>query len=50
MKAAIILGIALAALLTGSGALAAQTHATGWNPMTFKKPSDADLKPDIWPL
>jgi len=44
MKAAIILGIALAALLTGSGALAAQTHATGWNPMTFKKPSDADLK------
>jgi len=44
MKAAIILGIALAALLTGSGALVAQTHATGWNPMTFKKPSDADLK------
>ena len=49
MKAAIILGIALAALLTGSGALAAQTHATGWNPMTFKKPSDADLKQRLTP-
>jgi len=49
MKAAIILGIALAALLTGSGALAGQTHATGWNPMTFKKPSDADLKQRLTP-
>jgi methionine-R-sulfoxide reductase len=28
----------------GNGTLAAQTQATGWNPMTFKKPSDAELK------
>jgi methionine-R-sulfoxide reductase len=44
-----ILGIALAALLSGSDALVAQTHATGWNPMTFKKPSDAELKQRLTP-
>jgi methionine-R-sulfoxide reductase len=44
-----ILGIAVAALLLGSGGLAAQTHATGWNPMTFKKPSDAELKQKLTP-
>jgi hypothetical protein len=49
MKATMILGAVLAALLAGSGAAAAQTHATGWNPMTFKKPSDADLKQKLTP-
>ena len=44
MKATTIFGAALAALLLGSGTAAAQTHATGWNAMTFKKPSDAELK------
>jgi peptide-methionine (R)-S-oxide reductase len=46
---------ALAALLLASGAAVAQaqsagqTHATGWNPMTFTKPSDAELKRRLTP-
>ncbi len=28
----------------GIGTLAAQTQPTGWNPVTFKKPSEAELK------
>jgi methionine-R-sulfoxide reductase len=44
VRATTILGIAVAALLLGSSGLAAQTQATGWNPMTFKKPGDAELK------
>ena len=35
--------------LYGSGTLAAQTKPTGWNPVTFKKPSDADLKSRLTP-
>jgi methionine-R-sulfoxide reductase len=34
-------------LLTPSAA--AQTHATGWNPVTFKKPGDAELKRKLSP-
>lgn len=49
MKAMRILGIALAATLAGSGALAAQAHNMGWNEMTFKKPSDAELKQKLTP-
>jgi len=49
VKATRLLGVAVAALLMGSGALAAQTHATGWNPMTFKKPSDAELRQRLTP-
>ena len=50
MKAARIIGIAIAALLLmGSGGVMAQTHATGWNPVTFKKPSDAELKSRLTP-
>ena len=49
MKVTTILGIAAAALLWGSGGLAAQTHATGWNAMTFKKPSDGELKQRLTP-
>ena len=43
MNSTVILGAVLAALLAGSGA-AAQTQATGWNPMTFKKPDDVELR------
>ena len=39
-----ILGVALVALMAGTGAAAAQTHNTGWNAMTFKKPTDTELK------
>jgi peptide-methionine (R)-S-oxide reductase len=48
MKATMILGVVVAALVTGPGA-AAQTQATGRNPMTFKKPSDAELKQQLTP-
>ncbi len=44
-----MLGIAAAALLMGSGGLAAQTHTTGWSAMTFNKPSDAELKQRLTP-
>ncbi len=49
MNAARIFGIAIAAFLMGSGGAVAQTHATGWNPVTFKKPSDAELKHRLSP-
>ncbi len=49
MNAARILGVAMAALLIGSGGLMAQTHATGWDPMTFKKPSDTELRQRLTP-
>ncbi|MGH2708796.1 MAG: peptide-methionine (R)-S-oxide reductase MsrB, partial [Actinomycetota bacterium] len=42
-------GLALLALLTGSSMAAAQAPATGWNPMTFKKPNDAELKRRLSP-
>jgi peptide-methionine (R)-S-oxide reductase len=35
--------------LFGIGTLAAQTKPTGWNPVTFKKPSDAELKSRLSP-
>jgi len=49
VKSTTILGIAVAALLLASGGLAAQTQATGWNPMTFKKPTDAELRQHLTP-
>src|SRR3954471_9487658 len=33
----------------GIGTLAAQTQSKGWNPVTFKKPSDAELKSRLSP-
>ena len=48
MKARIF-GITIAALLIGSGVAMAQTHERGWNPVTFKKPSDAELKSRLSP-
>ena len=44
MNAALIFSVAIVAVLLGSGSAVAQTHKTGWNPVTFKKPSDAELK------
>jgi methionine-R-sulfoxide reductase len=49
MTPRIIFAFVIAALLAGSGGAVAQTHATGWNPMTFKKPSDAELKRRLTP-
>jgi len=49
VKSTTILGIAVAALLLASGGLAAQTQAMGWNPMTFKKPTDAELRQHLTP-
>ena len=38
-------------IATGAGAVDAQTHARtrGWDPMTFKKPSDTELKQKLTP-
>jgi peptide-methionine (R)-S-oxide reductase len=44
-----LLRIALAALLVPSGAASAQTDTRGWNPMTFTKPADAELKQKLTP-
>jgi methionine-R-sulfoxide reductase len=49
MKAARIFGLAIVAILIGSGGAMAQTHSTGWNPVTFKKPSDSELKSRLTP-
>ena len=49
MRGARIFVAAIAALLIGSGGVVAQTHATGWNPVTFKKPSEAELKRRLSP-
>jgi methionine-R-sulfoxide reductase len=38
-----------AALLIGSGPAAAQTNRGGWDPMSFKKPSEAELKRKLTP-
>lgn len=48
MNPTMILGVVVAALFIGPGA-AAQTQSTEWNPMTFKKPSDAELKQQLTP-
>ena len=40
--------LALVALTAMTGA--AQSHAKGWNPMSFKKPSDGELKKTLTPL
>jgi peptide-methionine (R)-S-oxide reductase len=49
VRATRIVGLAIAALLIGSGGAVAQSQATGWNPATFKKPSDAELKRRLTP-
>jgi methionine-R-sulfoxide reductase len=41
---ALVMGLALA-----SAPAAAQSHAKGWNPMEFKKPSDAELRRSLTP-
>ena len=44
-----LLRFAVAALLVPSGAALAQTDTRGWNPMTFTKPSEAQLKQKLTP-
>jgi methionine-R-sulfoxide reductase len=44
-----IFGLAMAALVSTGGAAAAQAQPIGWNPMTFTKPSEADLKRQLTP-
>ncbi|HEX3235560.1 MAG TPA: peptide-methionine (R)-S-oxide reductase MsrB [Gemmatimonadales bacterium] len=44
MRLALIFALAAAALASTGGTAAAQAQPIGWNPMTFKKPSDAELK------
>ena len=49
MRATMILAATVAALVLGRGTAAAQAHTAGWNPMTFKKPSEAELKRQLTP-
>jgi methionine-R-sulfoxide reductase len=49
VRATSIFGAALTALVIASGAAAAQAQSAGWNPMTFKKPSDTELKQRLTP-
>jgi methionine-R-sulfoxide reductase len=49
VKAAMILALTVAALASGGRTAAAQAHTIGWNPMTFKKPSEAELKRQLTP-
>ena len=49
MRAAGVLGMTMAALLATAGGARAQAHNTGWDAMTFKKPSEAELKQRLTP-
>jgi methionine-R-sulfoxide reductase len=49
VRATMILAATVAALVLGRGTAAAQAHTVGWNPMTFKKPSEAELKRQLTP-
>jgi peptide-methionine (R)-S-oxide reductase len=55
LTAAVLLGLPIrdSRLVTrdlfGSGTLAAQTQPRGWNPVTFTKPSDSELKSRLSP-
>jgi methionine-R-sulfoxide reductase len=49
MNATKILGIAMTALLATGGGAMAQAHNTGWNAMTFKKPTEMELKQKLTP-
>jgi methionine-R-sulfoxide reductase len=44
-----LLRLAVAALLVPLGAAQAQTDTKGWNPMTFTKPTEAELKQKLTP-
>ncbi len=44
-----VLALGLAVLVLTAGSAMAQAHNTGWNPMTFKKPSEAELKQKLTP-
>ena len=49
MRATRILAASALALLATAGAASAQTDTRGWNPVTFKQPSEAELKRRLTP-
>jgi methionine-R-sulfoxide reductase len=49
MKAIRFLAASALALFATAGVAAAQTDTRGWNPMTFKKPSEAELERRLTP-
>jgi methionine-R-sulfoxide reductase len=49
MRATTVLVAVLAALLSATAA-AAQAHPAGWNPATYVKPADAELRRRLTPL
>jgi peptide-methionine (R)-S-oxide reductase len=49
MKAPAVLAASALALLAMAGVASAQTDTRGWNPMTFTKPSNAELKGRLTP-
>ena len=49
LRATRVLAAAALALLLSAGSASAQTAAKGWNPMTFQKPSAAELKQRLTP-
>jgi methionine-R-sulfoxide reductase len=49
MRATRILAVSALALLATAGVASAQTDTKGWNPTTFKKPSEAELKRRLTP-
>ncbi len=46
---ATVLGLSALALLATAGGASAQTDARGWNPMSFEKPKEAELKRRLTP-
>jgi len=44
-----VFALGLAVLVLTAGSAMAQAHNAGWNPMTFKKPSEAELKQKLTP-
>jgi methionine-R-sulfoxide reductase len=49
VRSVTILGAVALALVLGGSTGTAQTHAGGWDAMTWKKPSDAELKQELTP-
>jgi methionine-R-sulfoxide reductase len=49
VRSVTILGAVALALVLGGSTGTAQTHARGWDAMTWKKPSDAELKQELTP-
>jgi peptide-methionine (R)-S-oxide reductase len=48
-KLTLIFSLLIASFLATTGPAMAQAHAIGWNPVTFKKPSETELKSRLSP-